>query len=383
MRIILIGNYRLDRQESMIRFAEMLHSGYLQAGVSAEIWQPLIFFGAGQKITNNGFGKWLGYIDKWFIYPLVLRLRLLNKALHNSDIRFHVCDHSNAPYLKYLPANRTSITCHDVLAIRGALGYADAYAPASRFGKTLQRWIFHHLSRAKHLATVSQFTLNQLHALTKDSHDPEKDWRVIHNAFNANFKLADDKKREALLGKTGLTSGIPFILHVGSGQLRKNRRLLIDMIAALDKKWDGKICFAGEAVDNDLMMHARSLNVNERIISVVSPDHDVLTALYSSCTAFIFPSFSEGFGWPLIEAQACGAPVIASNVEPMPEISGGTAIHADPNKSQDFANAFLLLKDEVFRMELIKRGYENIHRFQLDKMINKYIDLQKLKVHDR
>ena len=96
----------------------------------------------------------------------------------------------------------------------------------------------------------------------------------------------------------------------------------------------------------------------------------------------MFPSFSEGFGWPPIEAQACGAPVIASNLAPMPEVSGEAALFADPYSPQAFAEAFLTLKGNVsLKEDLIQKGIKNIERFHIDKMMRAYLELQGVK-HD-
>src|SRR5690606_21484309 len=125
-----------------------------------------------------------GYIDKWLLFPLVVRWRLLKKSNNSSSVFYHICDHSNAPYLKYLPKDRSGITCHDVLAIRGALGYADAYCSASGMGKILQKWIFRNLINAKKLVCVSQHTLSQLEELSELNTVKDKNWKVILNAFN-------------------------------------------------------------------------------------------------------------------------------------------------------------------------------------------------------
>jgi len=371
-RIILIGNYQPDKQESMQRFARMLEGGFQQAGYKTEIWYPTVFLGAA---SGN---KWLGYVDKWILYPLVIRWLLFSKQLKSNQIRFHICDHSNAPYLKYLPADRTSITCHDVLAIRGALGYDDAHCSASGTGKMLQMWILRHLKRAERLASVSQLTLTQLRELAQNQEAEKSSWRVIHNAYNADFKPMAVEPIKALLHPYGLAANTPFLLHVGSGLPRKNRRLLLDMVVSMGKQWAGYICYAGKAVDESLMAHADSLGLRDRIISVINPDHETLVALYSACDAFLFPSFSEGFGWPVIEAQACGAPVIASGLAPMPEVSGGAAMYADPFVPQTFADAFLKLKDKRIRTDLIQRGFENARRFELKQIVSDYLNLYGL-----
>ncbi len=378
MHIILIGNYIPDDQVSMQRFTNMLDEGFMESGVTSEIWYPSVIFGKLVKQTIYGFGKWLGYIDKWIIFPFILKRRIKKSKRQNKLYAFHICDHSNAPYLKYLPVERTVITCHDVLAIMGAFGYPDAYCEASRMGKILQSWILKSLIKAKKLAAVSNQTLIQLELLSKNKLPANKEWRIIHNGFNKDFKPLDASSTSSILNMINIELKKPFLLHVGSGQPRKNRELLVEMISILNSKWAGKICFAGEGIDPKLFAYASSLGVTDRMISVVSPEHKHLVALYSACEAFIFPSFSEGFGWPLIEAQACGAPVIASNIAPLPEVTGGAAIHGDPKNAMDFANAFLSLENKEIRDDLIKKGFENSARFSNKKMIQEYLNLHGL-----
>lgn len=373
MQIILIGNYPPDKQESMERFAHMLHIGFQQAGLQTEIWRPTVVFGVMVN-TTHGIGKWIGYVDKWILFPMILLWRLRKARFRKSSVRFHVCDHSNAPYLKYLPVDRTVITCHDALAIRGAFGYSDAYCPASPTGVVLQKWILHRLQRAGTLVVTSLLTFDHLLQLSSNKALNTKNWHVIPLAFNADFKKIQKDEVDKLLAQAGLLPGLPFLLHVGSALPRKNRKMLIDMLAIIGDQWDGKICFAGEAVESDLLAHAELKGLTKRIISVVKPSHEILVSLYNACEAFIFPSFSEGFGWPVIEAQACGSPVIASNLPPMPEVSGGAALHADPAKPDEFAKAFLMLKnDETLRSQLVTKGFENVTRFDLDTMTKAYL----------
>jgi len=328
---------------------------------------------------NKGFQKWLGYIDKWVVFPLVLQWKLRKKALRNKNVRFHICDHSNAPYLLHLDRKRASITCHDVLAIRGSLGYADAHVSASRFGQVLQKWILHHLSRADRLAAVSHFTLRQLKELSLPHIQNQfLTWQVIHNAFNDEFRPMDVSECLPVLHQAGLPTSAPFILHVGSSLPRKNRSLLLEMLHILGNQWLGNICFAGEGPDVELLAKIEQLDLRERVKFVVKPLHKTLVALYSTCDAFIFPSYSEGFGWPVIEAQACGAPVIASSVEPMPEVSGGAALHADPFDPKAFAEALLTLQHSSTRASLVQQGFANSRRFELAHMIGAYLDLCQL-----
>lgn len=376
MHIILIGNYAPDKQQSMERFAHMLADGFSKEGHHATIWKPVVLFGKPFKSTTAGLGKWMGYIDKWILFPFILHWRLLHKKYQSKNIHFHVCDHSNSYYLKQLPVERTVITCHDVLAIRGAFGYADACVGASRTGKIFQNWILNNLTGAHKLAAVSLTTYQQLCALD-DIHpmDHSRNWMVIYNAFNADFRPIPKEEARGLLRKAGINPGIPYLLHVGSSLRRKNRKLLIDMLALLDSRWNGNVCFAGEALEEELIAYAGTMGLKNRVTVVVNPDHSTLLALYNACAAFVFPSLSEGFGWPVIEAQACGAPVIASSLNPLPEVSGGAAIHIDPTKPANFAYALLSLQNKTTRNELIRRGFENTKRFNISRMTHAYLNL--------
>ncbi len=368
-QLVLIGNYRPDGQQSMERFAQLLQRGFAEAGLPAEIWRPPAVVGRLSSAHGSGLGKWLGYVDKWLIFPLILCWRQRRVP---AGTYFHICDHSNAPYRRALPPTRVGITCHDVLAIRGALGHADAFCPATPAGTWLQRYILHHLQRIPRLAAVSGETLRQLRELSTVPFQPA--WRVIYNGQNADFYPMNTDEGNARRAAVGLWPG-PYILHVGSNLARKNRRMLLDMCAHLGDRWSGQIVFAGKGADAALLAHAQRLGLRERVVSVVRPDHATLVALYSGCTAFIFPSFSEGFGWPVIEAQACGAPVITSQVAPMPEVAGSGACCANPHDPTEWAAALLSLQDAGHRAEAIGCGLANVRRFDPQCMMAAYLDL--------
>ena len=96
------------------------------------------------------------------------------------------------------------------------------------------------------------------------------------------------------------------------------------------------------------------------------PDKD-LPALYSGAKAFLFPSLFEGFGLPIIEAQACGAPVLTSSISSMSEVAGDTAILVDPYDIDSIRNGIIKIMDQEVAKELTKKGFENIKRFSWEK----------------
>lgn len=373
LKIIIIGNYPKDKQTSMMLFSSLLENGYKDAGHQAVTWHPRAIAAAFFQNTQSGIGKWVAYLDKWLFFPIEILLRRLFLSIDNEKIRFHIADHSNVIYLKYLPNHKTLVTCHDVLAIRGALGYKDAYCDASSFGVILQRWILKGLLNAKKLASVSQTTLTQLQELDTVKNTENKVRKVVLNAFNQHFEPM--LKSDALnrIKEAGFEVNAPFVLHIGSSLPRKNRKLLVEMLYLVKDQWIGDIVFAGQDMDDELRELVKNKGLEHRVKVVVHPSFKVLNALYSACDAFIFPSFSEGFGWPIIEAQACGAPVITSDIQPMPEVSGGAALYGNPGIPSEFANAFRSLENEKLKSDLVQKGFVNCNRFKPQRMIEEYL----------
>lgn len=373
-KIILIGNYKPDKQFSMYIFEVLMAEGYAKSKFKVDVIRPNEIFGKLGFISSSLF-KWLGYIDKFLLFPVkLLCIRSLNFVL-SRKVAYHICDHSNAFYLHFLPKSKTIITCHDVLAIRAGLGFTDTYCSATKSGRVLQKIILNALSGAKKMAAVSKFTLNQLKDIDTKS-DKIKNWIYIHNALSEKFiPLLKDQIRSELSKYQQLIDKT-IILHVGSDLERKNRKLLINMIYELQNNWDGILVLAGEALNEDLLELIQTLKVSDRVLQINNPTNIEIIALYSMCEAMIFPSYSEGFGWPIIEAQACGAPVITSNKAPMMnEVGGNAALYADPDDAHSFANQFLKLKDKKFRNEIVRLGFENAKRFDFDNTIQQYIEL--------
>src|ERR1043165_7227567 len=141
--VLLIGNYPPDQQQSMHRFGTMLLQGLTAAGVTAELIRPAPFFGRF-RLAGAFIAKWLGYIDKLILFPRQLRKKI---AQRRPEL-VHICDHSNAIYVRFAAPIPTIVTCHDLLAVRGALG-EETDCPATRSGKLLQRWILAGLRRAR------------------------------------------------------------------------------------------------------------------------------------------------------------------------------------------------------------------------------------------
>ena len=138
----------------MQRFAAFMAQGLRQAGHEARVVKPRASLGQ-LHISGEGFGKWLGYVDKFGLFPLVLK-----SEIKWADV-VHICDHSNSFYTKYLRFVPHVVTCHDLLAVRSALGEIPQN-PTRWTGRQLQRLILKGLTEAQHIACVSDATRSDL-----------------------------------------------------------------------------------------------------------------------------------------------------------------------------------------------------------------------------
>jgi glycosyltransferase involved in cell wall biosynthesis len=366
--VLLLGNYPPDQQQSMQRFAKMMLSGLTAAGVEAELIQPEPFFGK-IKFAGRFVSKWLGYIDKFFLFPGKFR-RKLSRTIGI----VHICDHSNAVYTKHVSATPTLVTCHDLLAVRGALG-EETDCPASFTGKFLQRWILSGLCRARAIACVSSATLRDAERLIRcGKNSPQL--RVIANGLNYPYtKQPPEIIRQRLNGI--IDSERPFVLHVGSNLRRKNREGVLRIFSLTKTDWDGYLVLAGDPLGKELDSLGKGLNISGRIISVANPDSELLEALYSAAMALIYPSRFEGFGWPIIEAQACGCPVICSSREPLPEVAGGAAMLHELDDEAGFAADVLRLLDPAERARWSEKSLQNAQKYRAEEMVARYIALYR------
>ena len=368
MRILLVGNYPPDAQESMLRYAQLMHAGLIDAGHDAHLVAPLPALNR-TGLPPRGIWKWLGYVDKYGISVPVLR-----RAARQADI-VHICDHSNAVYAALQPDVPHVVTCHDLLAVRGAMG-DDTDCPATFTGKLLQRGILRGLSKANAIACVSSATLGDLNRLIPDYAGESL---LVPNALNYPYQVLDPEVAARRLSTIpDLNIQRPFLLNVGSNLRRKNREAVLQSVAAAAPAWDGQVVFAGQPLTPELHELANSLRIADRLVEVGKPSCEVLEALYNAAAALHFPSRFEGFGWPVLEAQACGCPVICGDREPLPEVSGGAALMCDPDDINGLAAAILELTGQPsLHDDLRRRGLENAARFGREAMVERFVSLYR------
>jgi glycosyltransferase involved in cell wall biosynthesis len=368
--VLLLGNYPPDQQQSMQRFGAMMLRGLTARGIAAEIVKPEPVFGKFRAL-GKFVAKWLGYIDKHILFPFQLR-----KKLSASPAIVHICDHSNAVYVRNCLPIPVVVTCHDLLAVRGALG-EQTDCPASFTGRFLQKWILRGLQSADAVPCDSEATEADAQRLLRQ-HDDRPILGVISLGLNYDYKpLPRDVARSRLKGVDSLDPQVSFVIHVGSNLRRKNRDGVLRIFARVKDKWNGRLVFAGEALTPDLRSLAAELEVADRVVEITNPSNELLEALYSCATALLYPSRFEGFGWPVIEAQACGCPVICSTSGPIPEAAGDAGLFHPVEDEAGFAADLLKLAEPEERAAWSEKSLRNAQRFSTEKMISDYTELYR------
>jgi glycosyltransferase involved in cell wall biosynthesis len=206
-------------------------------------------------------------------------------------------------------------------------------------------------------------------------------WRVfaIPEAAGPAFRPQDAAAVEAVRRRYGLEG--PFILSVGSLEPGKNRERLLQAFARLRARGlEHMLVVAGQRAwryeSEEPLAQRLGLADSVRVLGHV-PQAD-LPALYSAADLFAFPSLYEGFGLPALEAMACGAPVVASNVSAVPEVVGDAALQVPPLDVEALADAMeRLLRDEPLRANLRERGLKRAAGFSWEETARRTAEVYK------
>jgi glycosyltransferase involved in cell wall biosynthesis len=209
------------------------------------------------------------------------------------------------------------------------------------------------LLRGAVILAVSQATKRE--AETWLGIDPDN-MTVVYEAADEAFKPPGGATREIdVFNRLNLDR--PYVLTVGSIEPRKNLRGLLDAFAELDTEVRDRFAMVvvGAAGWRNEAIHRRMVELSYRlnVVFAGAVSREELIALYGNAAAFAYPSFAEGFGLPVVEAMACGAPVITSGCSSMLEVAGEAALLIDPADTSSLSKALQeLLSDEALRTRL-------------------------------
>ncbi len=256
-----------------------------------------------------------------------------------------------APLLAPCPA---VVTIHDLSFIR----FPDLFQPAKRLYLTVMTRLS--AQHARRLIAVSAHTAAESVRLLNI---PRERIDVIYHGVDPAFRPLPDGEVAAFRQRLGLPKH--FVLCVGTLEPRKNHTRLAEAFARIRDGQVKLVIVGGKGwLYDELLARVETLGLSSDVIFPGYITNEELPLWYNAAAVFAYPSLYEGFGMPVTEAQACGTPVLTSNVSSLPEAAGDAALMVDPfNVEAIAAGLNQLLTDEQLRQELRKRGLAHAGRF--------------------
>jgi len=292
------------------------------------------------------------------------------------------------PTLLFVPAHELPVYCpvpalvtvHDL----GYLHYPDSHRP---FDRRYLHWTTRrHCRVARHILADSQATKQDL--VEHYQADPDRISVVYLGRDESLAPVTDRAIITAVKQKYGIHGD--YLLYLGTLQPRKNLIRLIEAFQAACQSTQNrtlKLVIAGKKgwLFDEIFNRTKELNLAGQVVFPGYVDEADKAGLLSGAMAYVFPSLYEGFGLPVLEAMACGAPVLTSHNSSLPEVAGEAALLVDPHRVDAIAAGLeQLITDASRRQELARKGYQQIRNFswaqsaaQVWQIIQKTINSKK------
>lgn len=277
-----------------------------------------------------------GILNRWRNVSFTKRI--------NSEL-LHITGHDHYLILGLI-RKKTILTIHDVEVLKRSSGIK---------GFLLKKlWFDWPIKYATCITTISEFSKNEI--LSLDNY--KTPIQVIHNPLTLPIEHTPKQ----------FNTNYPNILHIGTKQ---NKNLIRLIMAIKDIKCH--LTIIGKLdINQTKLLHSNEINYTSK----ANLSNIEMIGEYINCDILSFVSTYEGFGLPIIEAQACGRVVISSNIASIPEIAGNGALLVNPMDVNDIKNGFTqLINNSKLRDELISKGLENVKRFEPKKIANQYQEL--------
>ena len=371
IKVNLLMNYIGDAQYSMLSYATQLEDSlcfHFRDTCQTAVFTPAET--SFDKIMRKSrIGKKMdSYWNRFVEHPMI--------AKRISDGINHITDHNNSYLIRYLDPGRTVITCHDLIYFR--------IQDKERFDKSslsprhiIRKYTVSGLKKAAKIIADSENTkrdIIDLFDLTSDI------IMVIYPGIRHCFNKIKDKDtihrgKERLHFDWDKT-----ILHVGTNSYYKNIDAILYALKILHKEGNKEIHFV--KVGKDFTPEQKDLILNLKIETYVhylgNLGDDDLSMVYNLADVLVFPSLYEGFGWPPLEAMACGTPVVCSDKGSLSEVVGNAALIVNPYNYEEIAKAIsVLISDPKIRHNKIVQGFDNIKRFDWKKTAEAVFELYK------
>ena len=288
------------------------------------------------------------------------------------------CTSNTAPYSKTIPL---ITTLHDIIYMEGSFlelltNEASLY---QKLGNLYRRIIVSKVVKnSKRLITVSNFEKENITNFFKLKTEKIQ---AIYNCVNRTF-TTNINKDHIIRVKSKYKLPENYLLHIANKDPRKNTKKVLLAFNEFLKTTttNHKLLILG-CKEADLKAILNDINIMDLYKHIVLTGYvsdEDLPVIYYLSQLFLFPSLREGFGIPIIEAMACGVPVITSNTSSMPEVSGDAAHIINPNKTKDISNGMIkILSDDRYKNELIRKGLYRSQQFSWNKMASQVLEEYK------
>jgi glycosyltransferase involved in cell wall biosynthesis len=279
---------------------------------------------------------------------------------------FH-CQYIQPPFA----AAKTVLSIHDLAYEH----FPEFFHPAETLRmKTLVRWS---ARRADHIMTISEFSAADI---VRRFDVPREKITVAYLAAAPEFHPRDKAACQERLTRTyGIK--FPFILYVGRIQARKNLPRLVEAYARLRQQGlDARLVMVGKKdwQSEQLLQRIKELGLEDCVVFPGFVPFDDLPFFYSAAEVFVFPSFFEGFGLPVVESMASGVPTITSFGSSLEEVAGDGALLIDPRDTASIADALgRVLGDSALRTDLAARGQKRSAEFLAGNLAEKALDVYR------
>ena len=262
-------------------------------------------------------GPWLDRMARYCSYPLQARR-------HQRAIN-HIIDHGYAHLLMALDPRRTVITVHDLIPIAANRGKIPGLR---RYRPLLSEFSGRFLRKARWLIAVSQQTKTDLIELGSV---PDYKIRVIPQGLSRQFRVLTKTSKAELRHRLGLEPKDGFLILITGRQFYKNNETSLRVLHELrrNSNLDCRILWLGNRLAKQ-HPQVRQLGLDSVVTGIEPKETESLVEIYNAVDCLLFPSLYEGFGMPVVEAQAIGKPVLCGNVTSLPEVAGEAALIFDP-----------------------------------------------------
>ncbi len=350
MRLALFRSLR--GQASMERYARALSASLKEADPSLEV----------EALPGPDFPRRPFHWRKYVSYQRAAR-RWAGEVNH-------VIDHGYGHLALSLPAGRTLVTLHDMGPLwpgRGRFkGREGGWRAAAAYGYSVRA-----MKRAARIVAVSESARRDL---LEHTGWPEERVKVVLSGVEERFRPVENPGDT--LAKLGI-AGRRFLLHVGGSSARKNLATVVRALPLLD----GEIFLvkAGAPLEEPERRLLQQLGLAGRLMELGPVDEELLPALYSAAEALVFPSLYEGFGWPPLEAMACGTPAVIAGIPALREVAGpGAVMVDDPEDPEQLSGAVKrCLRGAPEREEIIARGRARAAEFTWERAASAYLDIYR------